>query len=134
MRADLTRFRMVPMIMVMGTIFLLSHQPGGTLDLGRIPGFDKLAHMVAYGVLAGTVILAHQPAAREFLPLWVAIRAVLVCLGYGLLDEWHQSFIPGRFVSAGDVVADVLGAALVAIAWYCRWCQARERAARSPRG
>jgi VanZ family protein len=135
MQEYLKWLRMVPMILVMGTIFLLSHQPGDTLDLGQIPGSDKLAHLVVYGVLAATVLFAHQPGIRKSRPRRVAVSAALVCLVYGVADEWHQSFIPGRFVSVGDVVADVSGAILVAIAWYYRWRhQPAIRVAGTPRG
>jgi VanZ family protein len=29
-----------------------------------------------------------------------------------VFDEWHQSFVPGRFASLTDVVLNVLGAVL----------------------
>ena len=39
---------------------------------------------------------------------------VLILLGalYGLTDEWHQSFVPGREVSALDWLADLCGVTL----------------------
>jgi VanZ family protein len=48
--------------------------------------------------------------------------AALAAVLYGLSDEVHQSFIPGRDASVGDVVADALGALLGAAAWVvgCR--------------
>ncbi len=112
--------RMVPMILVMGTIFFLSHQQGDTIDLGEIPGVDKLAHLLVYGVLAVTVLLAHAPGTRKNSPLQSCGTTVVVCLLYGLSDEFHQSFIPGRMVSAGDVAADTLGAAAACLLWIWR--------------
>jgi VanZ family protein len=43
-----------------------------------------------------------------------------VVSAYGLFDEWHQSFTPGRFVEAADWVADTAGAAM-AIVLYRSW-------------
>jgi VanZ family protein len=37
---------------------------------------------------------------------------LLIGVGYGALDEWHQSFVPGRELSAGDWVADSTGVML----------------------
>lgn len=42
-------------------------------------------------------------------------------LGYGLVDEWHQTFIPGRYGSFTDVSLDVVGAIsglLIYRAWF----------------
>jgi VanZ family protein len=37
---------------------------------------------------------------------------VLVCVGlYGAIDEWHQSFTPGRDSTWEDVLTDLVGAA-----------------------
>jgi VanZ family protein len=43
---------------------------------------------------------------------------VLFCLLFGISDEFHQAFIPGRVVSAWDVAADSFGALLVVCLWY----------------
>lgn len=113
----LEQLRVVPMVLVMGTIFFLSHQSGDSIDLGQIPGTDKLAHMCIYGLLAATVIFAHRQSTKKKFPLQVCGITLVVCLFYGLSDEFHQSFVPGRFVSGADVLADVIGGALVSAGW-----------------
>jgi len=101
----------------MGTIFWLSHQRGTSLELPEIPYIDKLAHGLIYAILAWAAIFA-VPAentgrrAKRF-----GVFVVLFCLMYGLSDEFHQSFIPGRFPSMGDLAADVVGATLAVFAW-----------------
>jgi VanZ family protein len=114
--------RMVPMIVVMGTIFFLSNQPGDSLSLPPIPGIDKLAHMIAYGVLAGTVLFAHNNEQRHRRPRRVMVFTVIFCLLYGISDEFHQSFIPGRTASVYDLFADCGGAAMSCLFWT-RWRQ-----------
>jgi hypothetical protein len=78
-----------------------------------IIGIDKVAHFALFGLLATLVARNGFPPHRA----WVAV--LLVSL-FGLTDEWHQSFTPGRMVEVADWVADTLGA-IMAVALYVRW-------------
>lgn len=118
MSLQLEKYRLIPMILVMGIIFFFSHQPGDTIDLGDIPGMDKVAHFSIYGLLAATVLLAHKAGSRRKTPFNVCLATCAVCLVYGISDEFHQSFIPGRFVSGADVLADMIGAVTVSAFWF----------------
>ena len=109
--------RIIPMALVMGIIFFLSDQPGDTLYLPPFPGIDKLAHLVAYGALAAATIFAFSPGYQRRRPLTVFCITVLFCLGYGVSDEFHQLFVPGRSPSGFDVFADACGALLVCLLW-----------------
>lgn len=102
--------------MVMGAIFFLSHQCGDTLALPSFPGVDKLAHMLAYGTLAVTVLwyFGEKGVGRPWPTLMLT---VLFCLLYGISDEFHQSFVPLRSVSTFDIVADTVGAFCVSFIW-----------------
>lgn len=102
---------------MMGVIFFLSAQPGDTLQLPPLPGIDKLAHLFVYGVLAATVIFAFPPSFRKKYPLRVVLAALVISSCYGISDEFHQSYVPGRMVSGYDLLADVCGAVLVCISW-----------------
>ena len=75
---------------------------------------DKLVHAGVFGVLAalaarGLSILG-QGGRRAF---WIALASASL---YGAIDEWHQSFVPGRDPDPGDWAADTAGAALGAAA------------------
>jgi VanZ family protein len=107
------------MISVMGSIFLLSHQPGTTLQLAVPPGADKLGHAVLYALLAGTALFALLPVPPQR-TLRTGILVVLICFLYGIGDEVHQAFVPGREASVGDLLADVAGAAIVVALWLRR--------------
>ena len=72
---------------------------------------DKIMHALAYGCLAGlAAIIVRDLDARRLL-----IAAALLSTGYGIVDEIHQSFVPGRQAGIDDVIADAVGA--VAGAW-----------------
>jgi hypothetical protein len=51
---------------------------------------------------------------------WPAWLAVLIVSAFGVTDEWHQSFVPGRSCDVFDWLADTLGAAL-AVTLYVKW-------------
>lgn len=118
MKARLQRYRALPMLVVMGTIFFLSSIPGDKLPLPSIYQIDKLAHLMAYGTLAATILIAHKWQTRLQFPARVVFLTIVGALFYGVTDEFHQAFVPGRCVSGGDLLADTLGAALVACLWY----------------
>ncbi len=86
----------------MAFIWLCSSRPLPLMPLPR--HWDKLAHFAAWALLA--VLLARGVRGRG--GLWAPLAMAVV---YGLVDEVHQSFVPGREMSALDLLADALGAA-----------------------
>ncbi len=110
--------RIPPLLLSMGLIFFLSHQPGDSLELIDIPNIDKLLHCLVYGGLASAALLAVSPEIRRHKSWTVAGAVVLFCLLYGISDEFHQSFIPGRFASKWDLLADTVGGILAVITWF----------------
>lgn len=98
----------------MGTIFLLSSQPGGQIEMGP-PGFDKILHMGAYALLA-MLILGALPLPPGGYRFGQVLLAAVIAAGYGLTDEWHQFYVPGRSMDGWDLVADAAGALLGALA------------------
>jgi len=78
---------------------------------------SNLMHAPLYGLLAllWAGLFLRQPdgdwprPTRRELFLLVLLPAL-----YGLVDEWHQSLVPGRDSSALDVVTDVVAAAATA--------------------
>lgn len=113
-------FRAIPMAVVMGIIFYLSHQPGGTFQLPLINGLDKVLHAFMYAVLGLCTCFVFPLRVWRQEPALAAAGVVLFCLMFGITDEIHQSFIAGRDSSGADIIADVTGA-IVAAALYLFW-------------
>jgi VanZ family protein len=111
----------------MGMIFFLSHQPGDFAQLPQFVGIDKLAHVIAYGLLAGAFLYGLHPLTHSSNRGVTAIVVALFCLLYGISDEFHQSFIPKRCVSIWDVVADGVGAILVVAWWLVKQAQKSQK-------
>ncbi|MBU1191454.1 MAG: VanZ family protein [Gammaproteobacteria bacterium] len=72
---------------------------------------DKLFHMAAYGLLGVFILGIMRPNPTGYSYNQVAL-ATLMATVYGITDEWHQSYVPGRSADPLDLVADFLGALL----------------------
>ena len=108
--------RFLPLVGVMALIFLLSHIPGRNLPEAAIFAQDKFCHALAYATLAAAALWAWLPQVKKR-PRSALGAILLFCLLYGISDEFHQSFIPGRYSSLADIGADVMGAALFLWGW-----------------
>lgn len=77
--------------------------------VSAIPDFDKLVHFALYGVEAFLLYRGVRWPGRSRFSLGRALAIVGAMAVWAVLDETHQTWIPGRFMEAGDVVGDVLG-------------------------
>ncbi|MHB8875751.1 MAG: VanZ family protein [Myxococcaceae bacterium] len=96
-------------------IYLSSHSQLPT----PMPGFegaDKLAHALEYaglGLLVTWTLGTFGCAQQRALVLGVVVSSL-----FGVTDELHQFFVPGRDCSVLDWVADSAGGTLGAAAWF----------------
>ena len=74
----------------------------------------SLLHIPLYGVLTGLLLLAlaSKPGMNFAFPCHAA---AWTAVAVAILDEYHQTFIPSREGSVGDVFLDILGVILVMI-------------------
>jgi len=84
---------------------------------GLFEGADKLIHFGLYVILGGLLCraLLYTGSAKRR-RLWIALGALLGA-AYGASDEFHQSFVTGRYSEYLDLLADSLGSLSGALAW-----------------
>ncbi|RME01794.1 MAG: VanZ family protein [Calditrichaeota bacterium] len=89
-------------------IFILSSLPDLTGPQIFFKMSDKFWHVVVYLPLGFLLSLATetQPGPFKKSP---AFWSVFLGVAYGLTDEFHQYFVPGRFMEVFDWGADALG-------------------------
>jgi VanZ family protein len=80
-----------------------------------IPNSDKLVHFTLYAVEACLIYRSVKWAGRPRFSLARALAIVGAMAVWGIADETHQKWIPGRSMEGGDVAADVAGAAAGAV-------------------
>lgn len=95
----------------MGVLYYLSSIPASEMGRLGVKLPDKLLHAGAYAVLALLLYLALRRG-WGVMPAPAGVAAWIVSVIYGVSDEYHQSFVPGRDPSMGDLVADAVGAAV----------------------
>ena len=127
------RFRaLLPALGWASIIFVLSSFPGSAYPATDLVNADKLVHIAIYGLLGG--LCARGLLRGWALGPWPTLAvATLASTLYGVLDELHQWFVPGRNADWRDGVADAVGAlagaALIGV-WVGRWGRGRARAVR----
>lgn len=132
-------FHWVPLLAWASLISALSSLAASTVDsastsVDRTTSTSFLTnpnfvHPAEYAVLAILVVrVVGAYAFRRGALLWITAMAITVV--YGVTDELHQSFVPGRSPSLHDVGLDTLGALgglVVAAAIATVWRRATRR-------
>lgn len=96
-----------------------SQQPTQVISgLARTIFYNSM-HVVAYAMLGTAWLLALLPMSRRDLAAArrAAMSSVILSGCYGVVDEVHQSYVPGRTPSCGDVMSDLCGAILATLLW-----------------
>lgn len=97
-----------PAVLWAGALFVSSALPGTDRPPLLFAGEDKLAHGVLYAVLGVALARGWLRSGRTW-PVWLP---PLLGILYGVTDEWHQSWVPGRDPDPLDLAADTLGVLL----------------------
>jgi VanZ family protein len=90
------------------------------------PLTDKHEHFFFYGVLGALALRALSKAQWRRVGPATALAAVVFASLYGVVNEFHQRFVPGRSYEVGDMIANAIGASVaVGLAWA--WSIIRRR-------
>jgi len=101
--------RKIPAILVMITLFMLSTLPGNDPILNSIHLSDKIEHFIAYFVLGITFCIWIPSKNWRAKPFTYSALVVFLCTLFGISDEYHQTFVPGRDGSLYDLAVDFAG-------------------------
>lgn len=99
----------MPAIVYASSIFILSsfqHLPQPEL----FPNADKIIHIIEYAIFTFILVRAFGSIESQTGKNQIFYFAVIVSSIYGLSDEIHQAFVPGRECSFIDWLSDTFGA------------------------
>ncbi len=100
-----TAFRIAFVIYALLVLWASLRTGGGPQPIEH---FDKVMHLGFYGVF--TIIAAGCSGDKK-----TFIRLSLFITGYGILMELMQSFVPSRFMSLADIMANTSGILIVVL-------------------
>lgn len=112
--------RPIAVLLALGIILSLFLGGAQPVAVNLIPEpWDKLAHAVVFALLALAIGVAS--GFHGWHRLAIALCGSLLV---GMLDEWHQMYLPGRQAGWSDLAADAVGSlfgmALLAIGYIKR--------------
>ncbi|MGI6065849.1 MAG: VanZ family protein [Bacillota bacterium] len=107
-------FYWIPALCWAGVIFFLSGRTGSELNrMFSFLGNLNWGHLAAFFILSIFVFYALRKTTSG---KNIIVTTILICFLYGISDELHQYFVPGRTPQLLDIVNDVLGASLGVLA------------------
>ncbi len=127
MKADMKKswlWRWLPVLVWLSVIFIgssignLPHVGGSLLD-GIV---HRAAHVIEYAILG--VLLIRATGEHGSLTWRQVIGVGLLCGLYGMTDEWHQRYVPGRNSEFSAVLFDLGGGLIGTLIW--RWRRRNE--------
>jgi len=112
--------RIAAAILVLGMILNLFFWGAQPVAVNLLPTpWDKFLHGAIFAVLTCGIGLAI--GLQGYRGLIIAITGALLI---GVLDEWHQVYLPGRHPSWDDLLADLIGS-LAGAALLMLWRRSR---------
>jgi len=107
----------LPVILWASLIFTFSSMTVGSASEFYLQDFliKKSAHLIEYGILA--ILLYRALLNYDVNTNKALFFAILIAGLYGVSDEFHQSFTPGREPAVRDVIIDMVGATIGVIIW-----------------
>jgi len=119
----------VPVFICMGLMWYLSSKPvsdPSILAILKIPFMDKVMHIAEYAVFGYLLARALAVGREDESRILLAIIVIALSVIWGVIDELHQMFVPMRYASIFDVIADTFGASLGSVIVIARGEWARD--------
>ena len=109
-------FHLPAMVMAVAILFV-SSIPNLAGPVNSIFGFDKVMHIAEYGLFSWLVLRSLSWFKPKGMATAMLLFVVFVVAIFAGLDEYLQSFVPGRDSTVADFVADLIGVGGAAYVW-----------------
>ncbi len=117
----------LPAVVYIAALFCVSQMSDPPAPDFGVRWSDKINHVGAFGLMTLLVFRAARWMYPSIPLRSQILRAVAFVATYGVVDEFHQAFVPHRSCDITDWIADVCGA-LAAAAVIALWLRRTLRA------
>jgi VanZ family protein len=94
------------------TVVALTLIPGEQIPNVPVFGIDKLVHIFIFGLMMTLTAVGLYKSSFYTSIKRPTLIAVVYSIGFGMIIEFIQPYIPGRSFSLFDILANVMGVAL----------------------
>ena len=109
-----------PVLLWATLIFSFSSIKVSALPHVNIYHIDKIAHFLEFFIFAVLLSSALKETSPRWFPVKILVISAIIASLYGLMDEYHQSFVLYRTPDFFDFVSDALGAIIGAVVFMNR--------------
>lgn len=106
----------LPVILYIVLIFIISSRAVWPIPLGRVTNFSyeyEVKHVIEFAVLGILMFRAFNHSENIKIKKTALLLAFAFTTFYGITDELHQLFVPGKICSGIDMFADSVGACFI---------------------
>jgi len=102
-------FYQFPVILWAAIILTVSSVPLFAEVKPKWTNYDKIIHLIEYGIFGFLLTRALYFQSNANIKRFAVILSIVIGVIFAAFDEIHQKYIPGRFGSIGDFIADFSG-------------------------
>ncbi len=103
----------LPVLVYASLIFYFSSLPEVPPVIIRIIPETLILHMIEYAILSILLFRTFINSNKDTLKNKAVILSILIATLYGITDEIHQIFVPGRVFSYLDMTVNFIGSMVV---------------------
>ncbi len=105
----ITIFICLVIFYVSGITFPVSTETG-------VPGISTIVYHMSIFFFFAIFLFLSFPEGKKNRKVFALLA--LIAAAYAVLDEFHQSFVPGRVTAVGDFLIDCIGIAFAALIYF----------------
>lgn len=102
------------------TILVLAYSKGIPNEIAYIPYYDKIGHLLLYGLFAYVIHRASNRRTIRGIPIGIAAFTI-----FTIIEEYLQSFSANRTASISDLIFSLIG--ITAIYFIDRYLQSKKQ-------
>ena len=103
----------LPVYAYAGLIFYLSSRPYVPTEVAGVVLNASILHMIEYAILSILLFRAFIKSNKTTFRENAIHLAIIITILYGITDEIHQYFVPGRVFSYFDILANSVGSGVI---------------------